>query len=86
MPNPSPLPYSDTKPVGAADFYFAINATFRFVLKKFGMNGLRQYWTDLGTNYFSPVSTAWKSQGLEGVARYWKSFFAAEPSADVSVF
>lgn len=25
-----PLPYHDTKPVGAADFYFGINAAFRF--------------------------------------------------------
>ena len=25
------LPYSDSKPIGAADFYFAINATFRFI-------------------------------------------------------
>ena len=54
-PNPGPLPYTDTKPVGAADFYFAINATFRFVLGSFGMEGLRRYWTDLGTQYYAPV-------------------------------
>ena len=79
------LPYTDRKPVGAADFYFAINATFRFVLKHFGMTGLRQYWTELGTRYFAPVAEVWKARGLDGVASYWKAFFAAEPGADVKV-
>ena len=80
-----PLPYRDTKSVGAADFYFAINATFRFVLKHFGTDGLRQYWTDLGTRHFAPVAAGWKARGLDGVAKYWKAFFAAEPNADVEV-
>jgi hypothetical protein len=79
------LPYTDSKPVGAADFYFAINATFRFVLDKFGMQGLQQYWTELGQNYFSPVSKVWAAGGLEAVANYWKAFFAAEPGAEVEV-
>ena len=79
------LPYMDTKPVGAADFYMAINATFRFVLKKFGMDGLRQYWTDLGTRYFAPVTARWQAGGLTAVADYWRAFFAAEPGAEVEV-
>src|SRR6185436_15603962 len=79
------LPYVDTKPVGAADFYFAINATFRFVLKRLGIEGLRQYWTDLGTNYFAPVTARWRAGGLPAVAEYWRAFFAAEPSAKVDV-
>lgn len=79
------LPYTDTKPVGAADFYLAINATFRFILKQFRITGLREYWTNLGTSYFSPVSAQWKSQGLEGVAAYWEEFFRAEPGGEVKV-
>lgn len=79
------LPYTDTKPVGAADFYFAINATFRFVLKKSGVEGLRQYWTDLGARYFAPVTARWKTGGLSAVAEYWRAFFAAEPGAVVEV-
>lgn len=79
------LPYTDRKPVGAADFYYAINATFRFVLNRFGLEGLRQYWTELGKSYFAPVSSGWKVRGLEGVARHWKAFFAAEPGAQVEV-
>lgn len=78
------LPYTDTKPVGAPDFYLAINATFRFILQKFGIEGLRQYWTDLGTRYYAPVTERWKN-GLPAVADYWREFFAAEPGADVTV-
>lgn len=86
MPHPSPsLPYTDTKPTGAAAFYFAINATFRFVLDKFGPDGLRQYWRDLGTQYFAPVTERWKAGGLAAVAEYWQAFFAAEPGSDVQV-
>jgi hypothetical protein len=79
------LPYTDNKAVGAADFYFAINATFRFILNRFGSEGLRHYWTDLGARYFAPVSAAWRTRGLNGVAAYWQAFFAAEPGAEVEV-
>ncbi len=81
----NPLPYTDTKLVGAADFYFAINATFRFVLKKFGAEGLRRYWTDLGTRYSAPVTARWSAGGLPAVADYWRAFFAAEPGAEVEI-
>ena len=82
---PSPLPYLDNKPVGVADFYFAINATFRFIMKQSGLEGLRRYWRDLGTTYRAPVSAAWKERGLTGVAAYWRAFFSAEPGAEVEV-
>ena len=86
MPPPvHPLPYTDTKPVGAADFYFAINATFRFILNKSGSEGLRRYWTDLGARYFAPVTARWSAGDLPAVADYWRAFFAAEPGADVEV-
>jgi hypothetical protein len=81
----SVLPYTDTKPVGAADFYAAINATFRFIEKQFGIDGLRRYWTDLGQRYYAPVSDRWQAGGLTAVAAYWRAFFAAEPEAEVEV-
>lgn len=84
-PPATPLPYIDTKPVGAADFYFAINATFRFVLGKLGIEGLRQYWTDLGAKYFAPVTAQWRTGGLPALAGYWRAFFAAEPGSEVKV-
>lgn len=79
------LPYTDTKPIGAADFYFAINATFRFIEQKLGREGLQRYWTDLGAKYFSPVSATWQRKGLPAVADYWRAFFKAEPGGDVEV-
>jgi hypothetical protein len=79
------LPCADSKPVGAADFYFAINATFRFLEKEYGREGLRRYWQDLGSRYYAPVTAAWQSGGLPAVAGYWRAFFAAEPGAEVSV-
>lgn len=79
------LPYTDTKPVGAADFYFAINATFQFIRRRLGVVSLRAYWVDLGREYFTPVSQIWKDRGLAGVAAYWRSFFAAEPCGDVEI-
>ena len=84
-PAPNPLPYTDTKPVGAADFYLAINATFRFIFQHSGIDGLRRYWTDLGTNYYRPVTERWQRDGLTGVAGYWHAFFRAEPGAEVEV-
>lgn len=84
-PAESALPYRDTKPVGAPDFYLAINATFRFILGRLGMEGLRRYWRELGTRYYAPVSERWQAGGLPAVAAYWRAFFDAEPGANVSV-
>jgi hypothetical protein len=82
---PSPLPYTDTKPVGHADFYFATNATFRFIKQRHGMEGLRRYWQDIGREYYKPVSVRWRECGSAGVKEYWAAFFKAEPCADVEV-
>lgn len=81
----SELPYTDVKPVGAADFYTAINATFRFIDQKLGAEGLLRYWQGLGRHYYSPVSQRWLAGGLSAVAAYWRAFFAAEPGAMVDV-
>ncbi|MEZ5385977.1 MAG: hypothetical protein R3F13_10730 [Prosthecobacter sp.] len=89
MTEPSPsscaLPFTDTKPVGHADFYFAVNATFRFILNRFGIEKLKDYWRDIGANYYRPVTKQWMSGGLPAVADYWRTFFKAEPGAEVDV-
>ena len=82
---PPALPYSDSKKVGAGDFYFAINATFRFIHKQFGQAGLQRYWQELGATYYAPVTAAWKAGGLPAVGKYWRAFFDAEPGAGVRV-
>ena len=79
------LPYRDTKPQGAADFYFAINATFRFLLGRFGQTGWRRYLEEMGREYFAEVNRRWRDGGLPAVADYWQAFFHAEPGADVGV-
>lgn len=79
------LPYTDTKPVGAADFYAAVNATFRFIEKQFGLEGLRRNWTQMGQTYYRPVTVRWAQGGLKAVADHWRAFFAAEPGAEVTV-
>ena len=81
----SDLPYRDTKPQGAAGFYSAINATFRFMLQRVGEAGWRRQLADLGRSYFAPVNAQWRQGGLPAVSRYWREFFAAEPGARVEV-
>lgn len=85
LPPPTPLPYKDVRPVGAADFYFAINATFRFIRDRFGMEGLQAYWSELGRNYYAPVAKAWREGGSGAVEEYWRAFSRAEPGSEVNV-
>lgn len=79
------LPYPDAKDLGAADFYFGINATFRFIARKFGLPTLQRYWREMGGTYFAPVTVLWKRGGLPAVAEYWREFFQAEPGGEVSI-
>lgn len=80
-----PLPYRDVKPVGAADFYYVNNATFTFIQGRFGEEGLRRYWSDLGRVYQRPVWERWRKGGLPAVAAYWRAFFAHEPGGEAVV-
>lgn len=82
---PPELPYTDIKYVGAADFYFAINATFVHILQRFGEEGLHSYWQGLGQRYQEPVWRRWASGGLPSVADYWEEFFRHEPAAVAEV-
>jgi hypothetical protein len=79
------LPYRDSKPQGAADFYFAINATFRFILNRFGHVGFQRYLERMGREYFAVVNRQWQAGGLAAIAEYWRAFFDAEPGADVNI-
>lgn len=81
----SALPYRDTKPQGAPDFYYAINATFRFILKRLGREAWVRYLQEMGRGYFAPVNERWQSGGVPAVAHYWRDFFAAEPGSDFEV-
>ncbi|MBX7255997.1 MAG: hypothetical protein K1Y02_06515 [Candidatus Hydrogenedentes bacterium] len=71
--------------MAAGDFYFAINATFRFILQQFGEQALIDYWRAMGEEYYAPLSKRFREGGLEEVERYWREFFAVEPGGDVVV-
>ncbi len=83
--NTSALPYQDTKPQGAPDFYFGINATFRFIADKLGHAAWVEYLQHLGRDYFRPVNDSWRTGGFPAIAKYWRAFFEAEPGGEVVV-
>jgi hypothetical protein len=71
--------------MAAGDFYFAINATFRFFLRHHGEEGLRRYWTAMGTEHYAPLAERFREGGLPAVEQYWADFFRQEPGGDVVV-
>ena len=81
----SELTYTDTKPQGSPDFYYAVNATFRFMLNRLGRAAWISYLGELGRGYFAPVNERWRTGGMPAVAGYWRAFFAAEPGARVKI-
>ena len=71
--------------MAAPDFYFAINATFRWVYDNWGEEGLVAYWQALGREHYADVTERFREGGMEAVRDYWQDFFAEEPGGDVSV-
>ena len=71
--------------MAAADFYYAINATFRYMHRHYGQEGLYAYWRSLGQEYFSDVIEQFRAGGLGAVEEYWRGFFTVEPGDLVSV-
>jgi len=71
--------------MAAGDFYFAVNATFRFIHDKWGEEALIDYWRSLGGEYYAFLADRFRTGGLDEVERYWREYFAAEPDGDVLV-
>ena len=71
--------------MSAGDFYFAINATFRFIHDTWGKEALISYWTSLAQGYHADVAARFRAGGLDEVQRYWADYFAHEPGGDVQV-
>ncbi|MCL4217116.1 MAG: hypothetical protein KJ052_08960 [Candidatus Hydrogenedentes bacterium] len=71
--------------MAAGDFYFAINATFRFIHDSYGKPALIAYWQKLGAEFFAPLADRFRAGGLSAVAEYWREFFDNEPGGDVEV-
>ncbi len=71
--------------MAAGDFYFAINATFRFIHDTWGKEALVEYWQSLGREYYASVNARFRRGGLTEVMRYWVDYFAQEPDGEVEV-
>ncbi len=71
--------------MSAGDFYFAINATFRFIHDTWGKEALVDYWTSMAREYHAGVGARFREGGLDEVRRYWADYFAHEPGGDVVV-
>lgn len=67
------------------DFYFTINATFYHFTENFGEKALIDYWKALGSQYLAPLARQFQEGGPTEIARYWESYFAGEPGAQVVV-
>jgi hypothetical protein len=71
--------------MAAGDFYFAINATFRFLHDTWGEQALIDYWVALAREYHAPLSQRFREGGLPAVADYWRDYFDHEPGGEVAV-
>jgi len=71
--------------MAAGDFYFAINATFRFIYGRWGEEALIDYWRALGREYYAELSRRFCKGGLEEVEQYWKDYFKLEPGGVVKI-
>jgi hypothetical protein len=71
--------------MAAPDFYFAINATFRYIHGVYGKDALIDYWRRLGHEYDKRRIDHWRRGGLKAIGDDWRDYFAEEPQAVVDV-
>lgn len=71
--------------MAAPDFYFAINATFRFIHDNWGETALIDYWQALGREHYAELTERFRQGGIDAVREYWQAFFDEEPGGDVCV-
>jgi hypothetical protein len=71
--------------MSAPDFYFGVNAIFRHLHDRFGMEALIDYWRSLGLEYYANRTNDWRDGGPQAIAEDWKQYFLSEPGAEVDV-
>lgn len=71
--------------MSAPDFYFAINAIFRYLHDTYGKEALVDYWRRLGREYYRRRIERWRQGGPQAIAADWQAYFDQEPGADVRV-
>jgi hypothetical protein len=71
--------------MAAPDFYFAVNAMFRYLHDRYGKSELVRYWRRLGQEYYRSRIEQWRRGGATAIAQDWTDYFAQEPGAKVEV-
>src|SRR5438477_11653496 len=71
--------------MAAPDFFFALNAMFRHLHDRYGMEPLITYWRKLGREYYAARWQKWRREGAKAVADDWREYFSNEPGAQVVV-
>ena len=71
--------------MAAPDFYFAVNAMFRYLHDRYGYSALIDYWQSLGLEYYHQRWERWRAGGLQVIASDWQAYFKQEPGAAVAV-
>ena len=71
--------------MGAADFFFAVNATFRHILDNYGEEALHEYWEEMGREHYKFVTEAITERGLEALKEHWERLFPEEPGSEVDI-
>ena len=71
--------------MGAADFFFAVNATFRYILENHGEGALHRYWQEMGAGHYCAVTEAISDRGLVALKEHWEQLFPEEPGSEVEL-
>lgn len=71
--------------MGAPDFFFAVNATFRHILENYGEEELHRYWREMGQEHYRHVTEAMRQRGLAALKEHWETLFPEEPGSEVSL-
>ena len=71
--------------MGAPDFFFAVNATFRHILDNYGEEALHRYWQEMGCEHYRFVTEAMRERGLQALKEHWEALFPDEPGSEVAV-
>jgi len=71
--------------MGAPDFFFGINATFRHILDTYGEEALHKYWQEMGREHYAFVTQAIRQRGLPALMDHWETLFPQEPGTEVEM-
>ena len=71
--------------MGAPDFFFAVNATFRHILDSYGEEALHRYWEEMGREHYRSVTEGIQRRGLQALREHWETLFLDEPGSEIEI-